>query len=569
MTTTNGCDSVLVYDIIVNNSTITNIIDTACGTYTSPSGNIYSSSGIYIDSLISVITGCDSLISIDLTIYCNDSDGDGIPDVDDDDDDNDGISDDDEGTGDSDGDGIPDYLDIDSDNDGIYDVVESGNGSQDTNNDGVIDVNDNGFTDNDNNGMADGSDNTSPLDTDGDGIANHLDLDSDNDGIYDVIESGNGSQDTNNDGVVDVNDTNFLDSDSNGMADGTESNIPSDSDNDGSPDFIDLDSDNDGIYDVVEVGNGDNDSNGDGLINNNDAGFTDIDNNGMADLTEGSNPIDTDNDGNPDFMDLDSDGDGCDDVIEAGFTDEDGDGYLGNVPTIEDSLGLVISGVDGYQLPNDNDSTGVFDFQEIGSEAIFDVEQPSTLEIFSEGESLELSGEASSLSVVFYQWEISGDDGFTWETLTNDSTFNGVQTNVLTMFNISRFYDNYLFRLKASTPGFACGDDIYSQESRIQLEQLFIPEGFSPDGNGVNDTWHISGIERYPNNKVEVYNRWEVKVYEMDSYGNDNEWDGTPNVLNNIILGDGQVPEGTYYYVIILGEDNRNPIKGYVYIRRN
>jgi gliding motility-associated-like protein len=268
-------------------------------------------------------------------------------------------------------------------------------------------------------------------------------------------------------------------------------------------------------------------------------------------------------------MDLDSDGDGCDDVIEAGFTDEDGDGYLGNVPTIEDSLGLVISGVDGYQLPNDNDSTGVFDFQEIGSEAMFDVEQPSTLEIFSEGESLELSGEASSLSVVFYQWEISGDDGFTWETLTNDSTFNGVQTNVLTMFNISRYYDNYLFRLKASTPGFACGDDIYSQESRIQLEQLFIPEGFSPDGNGVNDTWHISGIERYPNNKVEVYNRWEVKVYEMDSYGNDNEWDGTPNVLNNIILGDGQVPEGTYYYVIILGEDNRNPIKGYVYIRRN
>ena len=54
----------------------------------------------------------------------------------------------------------------------------------------------------------------------------------------------------------------------------------------------------------------------------------------------------------------------------------------------------------------------------------------------------------------------------------------------------------------------------------------------------------------------------------MDSYGNDNEWDGTPNVLNNIIFGDGRVPEGTYYYVINLGEDNRNAIKGYVYIRR-
>ena len=42
----------------------------------------------------------------------------------------------------------------------------------------------------------------------------------------------------------------------------------------------------------------------------------------------------------------------------------------------------------------------------------------------------------------------------------------------------------------------------------------------------------------------------------MDSYGDDNEWDGRPNVLNNIIIGDGQVPEGTYYYVIELVENN-------------
>ena len=113
------------------------------------------------------------------------------------------------------------------------------------------------------------------------------------------------------------------------------------------------------------------------------------------------------------------------------FTDEDGDGYLGNSPTLSDSLGLVVSGIDGYLLPSDNDFTGLFDFQEPGSEAIFDIEQPSTLEIFSEGESLELYGEASSLSVIFYQWEMSTDDGLTWESLTNDSTFTGVQTLVL------------------------------------------------------------------------------------------------------------------------------------------
>ena len=116
---------------------------------------------------------------------------------------------------------------------------------------------------------------------------------------------------------------------------------------------------------------------------------------------------------------------------------------------------------------------------------MFDIEQPSILEIFSDGGSLELTGEASSLSLVYYQWEISSDD----RNLMTQPLM--VQTTTLSMSNISK-YDNYLFRLKASTPGLPVVM-IFIQESRIQLEQLFIPEGL-PDGNGV-DTWHISGIE--------------------------------------------------------------------------
>ena len=51
--------------------------------------------------------------------------------------------------------------------------------------------------------------------------------------------------------------------------------------------------------------------------------------------------------------------------------DEDGDGYLGNSPSVQDSLGLVISGFDGYLLPNDNDSSGVYDFKEYGISSVF------------------------------------------------------------------------------------------------------------------------------------------------------------------------------------------------------
>ena len=568
----NGCDSVIVYDLTINQSSISALSDTTCAPYTSPAGNIYTTSGFYTDTLINSV-GCDSLIIIELTIFCDDIDGDGIPNNVDIDNDNDGISDVDEGNGDSDGDGIPDYLDLDSDNDGIYDIVESGNGNLDTNGDGVIDGNDNGFNDNDNNGMADGAQGTTQNDTDGDGIADYLDLDSDNDGIFDVIEGGDGNQDTNNDGVVDANDAGYSDTDGDGMADATEPTIEPDTDNDGKPDFIDLDSDNDGIYDVVEGGDGDLDTNGDGMVNDNDTGFSDLDNDGMADATEPTIAADTDNNGNPDYIDLDSDGDGCDDVIEAGFTDEDGDGYLGISPVIEDSLGMVTGSFNGYTFPADNDNNGVFDFLEEGSEATF-TDQPYAIQVYNDGDDIIISAEASSISNIIYQWQYSNDQGATWINLADDTLngtmFTGSNTSTLQMYGVDKIFDNNSFQLMASTPGFPCGEDQYSDPSTLELTELFVPQGFSPNGDGINDTWHITGIDRFPFNRVEVYNRWELKVYEKDGYNSSEEWDGKSNI-GGVVVGTGELPEGTYYYIIEPNENGSSgskSVKGYVYIRR-
>ena len=86
------------------------------------------------------------------------------------------------------------------------------------------------------------------------------------------------------------------------------------------------------------------------------------------------------------------------------------------------------------------------------------------------------------------------------------------------MFNTGKQFDNYLFRLVVSTSGFACGDEAVSDNARIILREIFIPNGFSPDGDGINDTWHITGIDRFPENHVEIYSRWEIKVFETDNY---------------------------------------------------
>ena len=76
----------------------------------------------------------------------------------------------------------------------------------------------------------------------------------------------------------------------------------------------------------------------------------------------------------------------------------------------------------------------------------------------------------------------------------------------------------------------------------------------TPDGDGKNDYFIIDNINKYPNNRVEIYNRWGVKVYETTGY--DPKGDGSTNVFRG--YSDGKItvdknkklPSGTYYYVV-------------------
>lgn len=93
---------------------------------------------------------------------------------------------------------------------------------------------------------------------------------------------------------------------------------------------------------------------------------------------------------------------------------------------------------------------------------------------------------------------------------------------------------------------------------------LLIYEGFSPDSDGTNDVWRIRGIENYPNNKVRIFNRWGSPVFEIAGYDNqDRAWSSHSTV--GLVSGD--VPDGTYFYLIDLG-NNQNPRSGYVIVNR-
>ncbi|MEO8069330.1 MAG: gliding motility-associated C-terminal domain-containing protein [Flavobacteriales bacterium] len=91
---------------------------------------------------------------------------------------------------------------------------------------------------------------------------------------------------------------------------------------------------------------------------------------------------------------------------------------------------------------------------------------------------------------------------------------------------------------------------------------LIIPDAFSPNRDGTNDTYVIDGLQFYPNNSIKVFNRWGSPVLERSPYNND--WDGRSE--NSLNWGE-ELPESTYYYILDLG-DGSDPYTGYIYLKR-
>ncbi len=72
------------------------------------------------------------------------------------------------------------------------------------------------------------------------------------------------------------------------------------------------------------------------------------------------------------------------------------------------------------------------------------------------------------------------------------------------------------------------------------LQYPEVPNAFSPNGDGINDTWQIAYLSSYPDCKVEVFNRYGQLVFSSEGY--QTPWDGTVNGK--------PLPVATYYYII-------------------
>ena len=93
------------------------------------------------------------------------------------------------------------------------------------------------------------------------------------------------------------------------------------------------------------------------------------------------------------------------------------------------------------------------------------------------------------------------------------------------------------YKLTATAPN-GC---ISSASVRVFVfEKIFVPEVFTPNNDGLNDTFEIKNLKNYPNCETFVYNRWGEVIFQ--NKGNTVAWDGT-------FRGE-RVPAGAYIYFV-------------------
>ena len=106
---------------------------------------------------------------------------------------------------------------------------------------------------------------------------------------------------------------------------------------------------------------------------------------------------------------------------------------------------------------------------------------------------------------------------------------------------------------------------------------IIVHNAFSPNGDGINDVFSVDNISDticYPENSIEIYNRWGILVFETKNYNNQsNNFEGISRGRTTITQSSG-LPAGTYFYVLNYssvdgnGDLQNNQKDGYIYLTK-
>lgn len=136
----------------------------------------------------------------------------------------------------------------------------------------------------------------------------------------------------------------------------------------------------------------------------------------------------------------------------------------------------------------------------------------------------------------------------------------GVTTDLLTGANYSKL-------ITTQVGGYGLFTIAIVKKSNGPNLDLIVYDAISPNGDGINDSFHIKGIDKYPDNRVEIYNRWGIKVFDASSYNESSVmFKGYSDGRGTVKKGEG-LPAGTYFYILKYKKENEMIEKaGYLYI---
>ncbi|WCL81687.1 gliding motility-associated C-terminal domain-containing protein [Saprospira sp. CCB-QB6] len=132
--------------------------------------------------------------------------------------------------------------------------------------------------------------------------------------------------------------------------------------------------------------------------------------------------------------------------------------------------------------------------------------------------------------------------------LNTNNTFNYVPDRLY--FGI----DSFTYEVCDATCPTICDTALVVLDIQYE-ERCLMPNGLSPNGDGINDEIFIVCDEEYPNMQIRIYSRWGNMVYE-----------GEPTGFNGQFKG-ADLPDGTYFYILDYG-DGTDPSTGYIIIHR-
>ncbi|EIA08832.1 von Willebrand factor, type A [Flavobacterium frigoris PS1] len=187
-------------------------------------------------------------------------------------------------------------------------------------------------------------------------------------------------------------------------------------------------------------------------------------------------------------------------------------------------------------------------------------------------------------NVTLYQITVTDDlTGLstTIESLAPGSTKDYTQNYTVTQEDRVRGFVTNIARANGFAPDELpiSGEDSATVEAAIVLgcATITVHNAFSPNGDGINEIFVIDNLEDvlcYPNNSVEIYNRWGVLVFETKDYNSQsNYFDGISRGRATVSQSSG-LPTGTYYYILNYtsidgtGGLNNNRKDGFLYLTR-